>query len=89
MQQLRVQNRLSFPDARNRVDIAASKVVGKTYVAVATAPKPIAKSVAINIELTWHSDDAKYKKLSVLKNKYRKLLKKKKEKKKGQNHNSE
>ena len=75
VQQLRVQNRLSFPDARNLVEIAASKVVGKTYVAVATAPKPIAKSVAINIELIWHSDDAKYKKLSVLKNKYRKLLK--------------
>ena len=39
-------------------------MVGKTYAAVAAAPKPITKSVAVNTELTWHSDDAKYRKLS-------------------------
>ena len=39
-------------------------MVGKTYAAVAAAPKPITKRVAVNTELTWHSDDAKYRKLS-------------------------
>ena len=55
------KNRLSFPEARK---LAAPKVVGKTYAAVAAAPKPITKRVAVNTELTWHSDDAKYRKLS-------------------------
>ena len=39
-------------------------MVGKTYAAVAAAPKPNTKSVAINAELTWHSDEANYRKLS-------------------------
>ena len=43
---------------------SSTKMVGKTYAAVAAAPKPITKSVAVNTELTWHSDDAKYNKLS-------------------------
>ena len=64
VQQVQVQNRLSFPEARKLVETAAPKVVGKTYAAVAAAPKPITKSVAVNTELTWHSDDAKYRKLS-------------------------
>ena len=57
-------NRLSFPEARKLVETAAPKVVGKTYAAVAATPKPITKSIAVNTELTWHSDDAKYRKLS-------------------------
>ena len=64
VQQVRVQNRLSFPEARKLVETAAPKVVGKTYAAVAAAPKPITKSFAVNTDLTWHSDDAKYRKLS-------------------------
>ena len=64
VQQVRVQNRLSFPDARKLVKMAAPKVVGKTYADVAAAPKPITKCVAVNTELTWHSDDAKYRNLS-------------------------
>ena len=63
VQQIRVQNRLSFQEARKLVDTTATKVVGKTYAAVAAAPKPIAKCVAVKTELTWHSDDAKYRKL--------------------------
>ena len=59
VQQVRVQNWLSFPEARKLVETAAPKVVGKTYAAVAAAPKPITKSVAVNTELTQHSDDAK------------------------------
>ena len=39
-------------------------MVGRTYAAVPAAPKPITKRVAVNTELTWHSDDAKYRKLS-------------------------
>ena len=64
VQQVRVQNRLSFPEARKLTETAAPKLVGRTYAAVAAAPKPITKSVAVNTELTWHSDDAKYRKLS-------------------------
>ena len=64
VQQGRVQNRLSFPEARKLVETATPKVVGNTYAAVAAAPKPITKSVAVNTEFTWHSDDAKYRKLS-------------------------
>ena len=48
----RVQNRLSFPEVRKLVETAAPKVVGKTYVAVAPAAKPVANSVAVNTELT-------------------------------------
>ena len=43
---------------------ATPKVVGNTYAAVAADPKPITKSDAVNTELTWYSDDAKYRKLS-------------------------
>ena len=63
-QQVRVQNRLSFPEAMRFVETAAPKVVGKTYVVVAAAPKPITKRVAVNTELTWHYDEAKYRNMS-------------------------
>ena len=63
VQQVRVHNRLSFPEARKLVEMAARTVADKSY-AAAAAPKRATKSVAINTELTWHFSEAKYKKLS-------------------------
>ena len=63
VQQVRVHNRLSFPEARKLVEMAAPTVADKSY-AAAAAPKRATKSVAINTELTWHFSEAKYKKLS-------------------------
>ena len=59
--------------------------------AVAAAPKPIPKSVAVNTELKWHSDDAKYRKLSDIakSDKFRKPLKKQKDKTSIQNKESQ
>ena len=64
VQQVRVQNRLSFPEARKLIETATPKVVGKTYAAVAPAPKSITKRAVVNTERAWYSDDAKYRKLS-------------------------
>ena len=61
VQQVRVHNRLSFPEARKLVEITAPTVADKSY-AAAAAPKRATKSVAINTELTWHFSEAKYKK---------------------------
>ena len=63
LQQVRVHNRLSFPEARKLVEMAAPTVADKSYAAAAT-PKRATKSVVINTELTWHFSEAKYKKLS-------------------------
>ena len=41
-----------------------SDTKSKTYAAVAAVPKPIAKGVAVNTELTWHCEDVKQRKLS-------------------------
>ena len=60
---VRVHNRLSFPEARKLVEMAAPTVADKSY-AAAAAPKRATKSVAINTELTWHFSEAKYQKLS-------------------------
>ena len=64
VQQVRVQNSLLFTEARRLVEIATPNVVENTYAAVAAAPKTIDKSVPVNPELTWHLNDAKYKKVS-------------------------
>ena len=56
VQQVRVQNRVSFTEARTLVEMATPAVVGKSYAAVA-APKLSTKSVAVNTELTWHFDE--------------------------------
>ena len=69
LQQVRVQNRLSFPEARKLVETSTPKEVGKTYAAVAAGPKPITKGVAVNTELTWHSDDVNFRKLLKIKKK--------------------
>ena len=74
VQQVGVHNRLSFPEARKLVEMAAPTVADKY--AAAAAPKRATKSVAINTELTWHFSEAKYKKncqiLRKLKNSYKK-----------------
>ena len=54
---LGVHNRLSFPEARKLVEMAAPTVADKY--AAAAAPKRATKSVAINTELTWHFSEAK------------------------------
>ena len=46
------------------VETGAPKLVGKTYAVVAAAQKSITKRIAVNTELTAHSDNAKYRKLS-------------------------
>ena len=48
-QEHRVQNRLSFPEARMFVEMATQAVVGKSYAATA-APKLSAKSIAISTD---------------------------------------
>ena len=58
VQQVRVHNRLSFPEARKLVEMAAPTVADKSY-AAAAAPIRATKSVAINTELTWHFSEAK------------------------------
>ena len=57
-----VQNKLSFIEARNLVEMATPTVVEKSYAAAAAAPKRATKSVAVNTELTWPVDDSKYQK---------------------------
>ena len=57
-----MQNKLSFIEARNLVEMATPTVVEKSYAAAAAAPKRATKSVAVNTELTWPVDDSKYKK---------------------------
>ena len=52
------ENRCIRYEDKKLVEIAAPNVAGKTYAAVAAAPKPITKGVAIITELTWHSDVA-------------------------------
>ena len=64
VQQILVQNKLSFIEARKLVEMATPTVVDKSYAAAAAAPKRATKSVAVNTELTWPVDDSKYKKLS-------------------------
>ncbi|XP_041347341.1 uncharacterized protein LOC121367293 [Gigantopelta aegis] len=63
VQQVKVQNKLSFTDARRLVETATPTVGDKSYAAAAAA-KVATKSVAVNTDLTWHCDEAKYKKLS-------------------------
>ncbi|XP_041369839.1 uncharacterized protein LOC121383807 [Gigantopelta aegis] len=63
VQQVKVQNKLSFTDARRLVETATPTVGDKSYAAAAAA-KVATKSVAVNTNLTWHYDEAKYKKLS-------------------------
>ncbi|XP_041377291.1 uncharacterized protein LOC121389706 [Gigantopelta aegis] len=50
VQQVKVQNKITFMDARRLVETAT--------------PTVATKSVAVNTDLTWHCDEAKYKKLS-------------------------
>ncbi|XP_041374774.1 uncharacterized protein LOC121387651 [Gigantopelta aegis] len=63
VQQVKVQKKLSFIDARRLVETATPTVADKSYTAAASA-KVATKSVAVNTDLTWHCDEAKYKKLS-------------------------
>ena len=63
VQQVMVQNKLSFIEARKLVEMATPTVVDKSYAAAAAAPKRATKSVAVNTELTWPVD-SKYKTLS-------------------------
>ncbi|XP_041364243.1 protein ecdysoneless homolog [Gigantopelta aegis] len=63
VQQVKVQNKLSFTDARRLVESATPTVGDKSYAAAAAA-KVATKSIAVNTDLTWHCDEAKYKKLS-------------------------
>ena len=62
VQQVMVQNMLSFIEARKLVEMVTPTVVDKFYAAAVTAPKRITKSVAINTDLTWPVGDSKYKK---------------------------
>ena len=64
VQQVMVQNKLSFIESRKLVEMATPTVVDKSYAAAAAAPKRATKSVAVNTELTWPVDDSKYQKLS-------------------------
>ena len=63
VQQVSLHNRLSCPEARRLVEMATPAVSDKSY-AAAAAPKLATKSVAINTELSWHLNEAKYKTLS-------------------------
>ena len=87
VQQVRVHNKLSFPEARKLVEMATPTVADKSY-AAAAAPKRATKSVAINTELTWHFSEAKYKKLSDIE-KTEKQLQKAAKKQKQKNENKE
>ncbi|XP_041368572.1 uncharacterized protein LOC121382919 [Gigantopelta aegis] len=61
VQQVKVEKHLSFPEARKFVETEVSVIVGKSY---AAAVKVSTRSVAINTDLTWRYDEAKYRKLS-------------------------
>ena len=63
VQQVKVEKRLSFQEARKLVETATppSVAAGKSYAAVAKVPMT---SVSINTELTWPVNETKYKKLS-------------------------
>ena len=60
VEQVRVQNKLSFTEARKLVEMPTPTAVGNSYVVV-SAPKLSTKNVVINTELTWHFDDEKKK----------------------------
>ncbi|XP_041376689.1 uncharacterized protein LOC121389145 [Gigantopelta aegis] len=63
VQEVRVEKRLTFADARKLVERFQPARVAASY-AVAAAVKVSTRSISVNTDLTWQCDDAKYKKLS-------------------------
>ena len=62
VQQVKVERRLSFPDARKLVETTATAaVLERSYAAVVKVPT---KSISTNTELTWPCNESKYRKLS-------------------------
>ena len=61
VQQVKVEKRLTFPEARKLVQTAIPLAEGKSY---AAAVKVSTRSISTNTDLTWRHDEDKYRKLS-------------------------
>ena len=72
VQQVKVEKRISFPDARKLVELSTPVVAEKSY---AAAVKITTKSVATNTDLTWPYNEPKFKKLSDIERSQRQVAK--------------